>query len=500
MRDEYDVIIIGAGVGGLAAAGLLARAGRRVLVLERHAVVGGCCSTFRRAHFVFDAAVHAIGGCAPGDIIGNWLTEMGIGDELRFVPLDPFYAIAVADKMVHMPANLDNMQPILAALAPEETPAVCAFIEDIKMLGEALLSDEKSGSMKRAQALEQVGRQSWAQFLAERFRSPHLIATLDALCLYAGLEPEKVSAAFMISVLASYQRGAYYPIGSTQHFVDSLAQAVQKHGGEILKRATVEKIVMDANGVVGVHFIRKNARVEAFAPVIISNADATKTLFEWVGPEHLPMPFQRKFQRMERSVSALCMYLAVRAGEWNVPSHETFYLPAWEPITTQQFYYVPGSNGPAPVMSICVPSQSDPGLAPLNCHVVSVTAAAYAATIEALREEKGKAFIEQDMLRHIETMIPGITRQIIYKELATSSTIERYTNNSSGAIYGWAKSAEQWPTNIGPKTPIPGLYLAGHWTQGGHGIYGAFRSGVLTARTVLQAEAVLPVRMLNVRS
>jgi phytoene dehydrogenase-like protein len=491
MQADYDVIVIGAGVGGLAAAGLLAHAGRRVLVLERHAVVGGCCSTFRRAHFIFDAAVHAIGGCRSDDIIGSWMETLNVEQAIEFIPLEPFYTVRIGQEALAVPASLDELGVLLRSLAPQEAAGIARFIETVKILGQGLLDQSVPTpvSLRHMELLSQIVRMSWLAFLEAHFSSRRLLTLMTALCVYAGLDASSVSALFMASVLYSYHRGAYYPRGSTQRFADTLALAVRQHGGEILRRATVSRILVDAAGVRGARFIHKRELYEVYAPVIISNADAYKTLGELIEPEWLPKGLLRRVQGLERSVSALCLYLAVDGRRLALDAHETFYLPSWNPLTAERFYYQPtAASAELPGMALCIPTLTDRSLAPAEHHVVSLVALARATEVEALRDRHGKSFIETRLLQYAETLLPGVTRQIRYKELATPRTVERYTNNSAGAIYGWAKSVQQWPLKLGPATPLKGLFLAGHWTGGGHGVYGAFRSGVTAARAVLNGE------------
>ena len=480
--SDYDVIVIGAGVGGLAAAGSLARAGYRVLVLERRSVVGGCCSTFRRGHFVFDVAVHVIGGCAPDDLIGRWLDDLGVGDEIQLHRLASVYTVDVAGEKIELPANLDELAETLCRVSPSDAAAINRLVEEIRTLGRGML--EGSDQRKRI-VWQQTERVSWNEFLSERLRSVKPVLLLNSLCIYAGMEPERLSAASMISTLSTYDRGAYYPGGSSQQFAETLAKGVRRWGGEIRRKAAVERVLLKDGAVAGVRLVKGETIT---APVVISNADGTKTFLEMIGAEHLPATFRGEVGQLERSMSAVCLYAGLREGEWEAPAHETVYFPRWAPLTADGFYYVPGRTDPHPGALVSAPTVTDPSLAPAGCHVVSIMIPVDAQAVEAVRTERGKGFIEDDLLGLMERLIPGSTSCIKYLETATPHTIERYTNNSGGSIYGWAKSSSQrWNNSAGPITPIPGLYLAGHWTPRAHGVYGSFYSGYATARALIEA-------------
>ncbi len=485
METDYDVVVIGAGVGGLAAAGLLAQSGLRVLVLERHSVVGGYCSTFRRSHFIFDAAVHAIGGWQQGDVIRRWCAQMEIAeDALSCVDLHPFYTIDVAGERIAVPANLDALAQMLIERSPRDAEAIHRLIEEMKREGASVLQATLHNTpMSIAQG--RIAQLSWAEYLANRFISPEIELLLHALCIYGGLEPQRNSALFMIAMYYSYHRGAFYPIGSTQRFVDTLAKAVQRWGGTIRRKTSVQRILMDKQGaVMGVRLANGD---EILASQVISNADATKTLTEMIDRNCLPRTWQQRLRRATYASSAVVLYLAVRDEQWrkSVSSHETFYLPAWRPISATDFYYQPGQPQQPYVFSLSIPSLSDAGLARPGHHVVALMGLAQATIVEQLREERGKASIEQDMRAHAERLLPGINQCVLYREVATPRTFERYTANSHGAIYGWAKDTQHVFNSFTPQTPIKGLYLAGHWTVGVHGVYGSFISGVAVAQRMI---------------
>ncbi|MGH9391109.1 MAG: NAD(P)-binding protein, partial [Vicinamibacteria bacterium] len=106
LRDSYDVIVVGAGVGGLVCAGFLARAGKRVLVLDHHYLPGGYCTAFPRKKYVFDAAVHHIGGAGRYGIIGQVLKRLEI--PVRLVRLDPMDHLVFSDFEFRIPADLED--------------------------------------------------------------------------------------------------------------------------------------------------------------------------------------------------------------------------------------------------------------------------------------------------------------------------------------------------------------------------------------------------------
>jgi prolycopene isomerase len=134
-------------------------------------------------------------------------------------------------------------------------------------------------------------------------------------------------------------------------------------------------------------------------------------------------------------------------------------------------------------VSVTVPTLADPSLAPSGEHLVMLTAL---VRHDAASWRDRKADMTSALVEIADRYVGGLASHLRFSEGATPRTLERYTRNSSGALYGWELS----PRNVGPgrpgaQTPIEGLHLTGHWTQPGGGIYGVVTSGVQTARAIL---------------
>ncbi|MCK5889628.1 MAG: NAD(P)/FAD-dependent oxidoreductase, partial [Methylococcales bacterium] len=122
---QYDVIVVGSGIGGLTSAALLAKAGKSVLVLEAHDRPGGYAHGFKRKKYTFDAGVHLISGCGKqgyrgGQVIYKTLKAMGMLDEIEFIRINPFSHVIYPDLALGLPQSVDDFVECLAAQFPEE--------------------------------------------------------------------------------------------------------------------------------------------------------------------------------------------------------------------------------------------------------------------------------------------------------------------------------------------------------------------------------------------
>ncbi|KEO82724.1 phytoene desaturase family protein [Tumebacillus flagellatus] len=481
MSKELDVIVIGAGLGGLTTAALLAKQGANVLVLERHYVVGGCASTFRRHRCVFDAAVHLIGGLEPGGFTHRILQELDVLDRLPLVEVSPMYRVQIGSDHYDIPADLDEFARSLSAWFPDEAAAIEETMMEIKDLGTGVFFP-KQLSLQRLRRMPEVNRTTVQSYLHGRFRNPRIPFLITSLFPYIGVTPDEMETLTFMAVLASYHGGAYYIEGSTQKLADALAYAVERDGGRVKLRTEVEQILIEDGRAVGV----RTKRGEEFrASTVVSNADMRTTFTRMIAPSDLPSHLHREVHRMIPSHSALLLYAALRNDGWTQQlPHELIVYPH-ENFSRDCNSFNPLEPVPGSWFVLTCPSKSDPSLAPEGTAVVSIMMGCEADFVEQLRETRGKDFLTDAALQAIEHHLPGLRERVTFLETATPRTITRYTGNSDGAIYGWKRSACQ-PFSRSAKgtTAIPGLFAAGHWTTAGHGVFGTMRSARLAAKAI----------------
>jgi len=307
---------------------------------------------------------------------------------------------------------------------------------------------------------------------------PKLAALFSAAWPYLGLPPSRVSFVYWAIMLMSYVLdGAYYCKGTFQTLADALRDAVVEQGGELLLRSSVRRIHVADGRATGVT-LENGQRIAA--PVVISNADLGQTVDELVGRWAFPRRFLARLDRLEPSRSAVVAYAAT---DLDLPSmglgHETFLFPTWDHDRS----FLTSESGRPGWTGITIPTLSDPDLAPSGEHLVILTALVRADAVKDWRLEKERS--TRALVEVAEARIPELGSRLTFCEGATPRTLERYTRNETGAVYGWDLSPEQvGPGRPGCATPVNGLFLAGHWTQPGGGVQGVVASGVQAARLV----------------
>jgi prolycopene isomerase len=240
----------------------------------------------------------------------------------------------------------------------------------------------------------------------------------------------------------------------------------------------VRRILVESGRAAGV-VLENGQRIAA--PVVISNADLRQTIEELVGAEHFTARYRRPLARLAPSISAFVTYLATDLDLAGLgASHETFVYQDFD----HEAAFAATLAGRPDWWTATVPTLADPSLAPAGVHLMTLTTLVPYGAAKSWRAEK-PARVDA-MIAQAAKRFPGLRESVLFAEGGSPRTMERYTRNSDGALYGWALAPEQIgpgrPTN---ETPLPGLWLAGHWAQPGGGVYGVVTSGVNAARGVL---------------
>ncbi|MFE3575523.1 phytoene desaturase family protein [Lysinibacillus sp. NPDC059133] len=480
--NQYDIIVIGSGLAGLTSAALLTQSGYKVLVLEQHYFVGGLAHTFKRSNYIFDSAIHVIGGGEEGGEIYNLYNKLGLLDQIKFTRIDPMITVKIEDELFSIPGELDKFKSLLQTLFPVEQASIRNVIDEIKYIG-SLKGNYNTDVLKRIIELEKT---SFKEYLDEHFTHPHIKLLLSSLVLFAGVSIDELSTFKMINIMASYNGGAFYPKGNSQQLSNVLKKYILESGCKVIVNRKVEKILFNGSDVEGVVDHRGN---HYKAKTIISNADIKNTFTQMMDEKLLPQSFKKQLRNLKNSYSAVVLYGVIKNKDWNQTdfSHETVYISEKNIENSRDFCFDPLNNDNVPVISFCCPSVSETSLAPKGYSIINVMSLCDSHYLEKIRDEKGKEFIVDKYLNMLEKKIPGIKERLHFYEFATPRTIHRFTLNDGGSIYGWMKNTIRIGTDMfGPETPIKGLYLTGHWSQSAHGVYGVMRSGRLTAEKIME--------------
>jgi all-trans-retinol 13,14-reductase len=486
---EYDVIVVGAGIGGLTCSALLSKRGYKVLVLEQHYQVGGYCSSFKRKGFTFNTGVEDVSGLWERGPVTYLLNELGLKRDDLFVKNRR--RIVFKGRAIDVPDDLDELVELLSEMFPGEKKRIAAFFDEaLKAYEECYRDTHVYGVPLPAELIVKVQgekklldypkehphfydwtNKTFRQKLDEYFENEDLKALLCAFTGYVGSRPEKVSAASALTASISYfLHGGYYPKGGAQRFAEALREAIEAHGGRVLLKHRVDRILVEGGKVVGVKCGNEIFR----APIVVANANAKKVFLELVGEEHLDKEFVEYIRGLKMSPSAFMVFLGV---DMDLSAYPTIIVDLDEEL------------------HVVVNSNADPSLAPEGkASVTIMTLANYhdfpeRGTEEYLEKKRARA---EELIKKAEKVIPGLSKYVVVQDAATPKTFERYTSMPEGAIYSFDQSMETRRPYF--KTPIRGLYLVGASTFPGGGVEGVVISGIICANDITGWNVSAPLR------
>lgn len=482
---RYDAVVIGAGIGGLINANLLAKDGLDVLLVEQHYMAGGYCSTFRRAGYTFDAATHfypLLG--EPTTLTGRLLDDLGV--ETRWVKMDPVDTFHFPDgSRFTVDADLDVYLAKLKAEFPHEVPAIEAFFAEVR---EAYLWGLLAYFRGRdTPHLERYRSRTVRDALDLHFQDRKLKLLLTADCPHWGSPPNRTSFVFDSMLRLSYFVGNYYPEGGSQAFADELARCFEARGGDILMSTRARRIRTSAGKVTGVELETLRGKLRGdhhvAAEVVVSNADLLQTYEAMLDPGVVPAAEIASLRARRPSFPCFLTHIGVRDVSPEVLDEaQGYYWNRWDPDRV-------GLDGLA--CKIFVPTLYEPAMAPPGGAVVILqkvlemdTEAVASWTAEAWAEHK--AGVEDFVVDRLERAIPGIGAKTVVRSSASAMTSHRFTLNHAGAMLGWEMSPDQLGSaRPGIHGPVEGLFLTGHWTQPGGGITPVIVSAMQAAEAIV---------------
>lgn len=512
----WDAIVIGSGIGGMVAAALLSKLGRRVLVLEQHYVPGGFTHTFSRRGYRWDVGVHVIGEMTERGFPGRLLGALTDG-RLKWASLGPVYDSFTMPGGFHIdyPDNPRQFRENLIEAFPAETEAIDGYLR---------LAREANGDMHAFYASRALPPSLGA--LADRLfarkarrhqnatvadvvsgltRDPRLRTMFAAQWAYYGATPSRASFSIQASVVMHYLWGGYYPVGGSSRIAHELLRTVADAGGWTRVCADVREIILEGGRAVGVKLVDGE---ELRAPIVVSAIGAIPTVTKLLPETARRADWTDEIARLRPGPAHVCLYLGFKGDirTAGAGSRNLWFYDTWD--CEQDVWRVSPSAplGSAPVLYVSFPSLKDPTHEPgVECrHTGEAVTFVPWETFLAWRDKKWmhrggdyesfKHRLQDAMLEQLFRRLPGLQPMLDYAELSTPVSTDHFVRPAGGSIYGLESTPDRFSCKwLRSRTPVPGLLLAGVDVSG-PGVMGGAVGGILAA---VSTEPVGAVRWLR---
>jgi all-trans-retinol 13,14-reductase len=497
----WDTIVLGSGIGGLAAAAGLAKRRHRVLVLEQHSVAGGLTQTFRRQDWMFAPGVHYIGGVGPhsgpdgefGRLLA-WLTDGALRFEACANPYDivhlPGFEFGISHpESAYREALLERFPRQRAAIASWFEACEAARHSAFTLFALRGLPAWLAWGLRlwRGAEVEHWMRHTLADELA-KIDDPALRAVLGVRWPDYGAPPAVAPFAEHALVTGSYNAGAYYPVGGPARFAQTLVPVIEGAGGEVRLGCDVTHIMTDNGRAVGVQYEQRGERLREHAQHVITAMGVANTV-ACLDPG-AAAAWQQTIRALAPGVSYLSLFIGldgdIAAGGASSANH---WICESEDIGA---VWRRPADEDAPGIFVSFPSEKDPGShGKPTAEVVAVVDASAFAPWLALKDNERpeeylalKAWIEERLLSQFLRHFPALQPMVRFHELSTPLTQSHYVRSPEGAMYGIEMTAERMTTlALHVRTPVRGLLLAGQDVIG-PGVPAAFMGGMLAAAWV----------------
>jgi len=498
---DFDVVIIGGGLGGLTAGAALSRFGKKVLLLEQHYIPGGCATSFKRKDYLMEVGLHEMDGLHEHDSKRRIFDFLEIWDNIDFKQVPELYRIKGNGFDTVVPHGKSEYLTQLGDSYPQDKKALSKLLDLMEgVLKEVpkLPSGWKSKLMLPLYPLlypnvVKTSKLTLGEWLDKNIKSEELKLIIQGNLAYYSDDPYRMSLLYFSVAQSSYiGGGGHFIKGGSQKLSNYLANEIEKGGGQVLLGKKVISILIENNKASGVEYTDAfNSSLKSkkvCAQYIIGNAaiPLIKKMLPPVQAEKLG----EKIDGLEEACSLITVYIGFNKNlkEWGVKNYSTF-LFGDEVKSIKDVAKINQSKDWEKKPFVFVDySQIDAGLCENNKSIGVICGVDYLKDWENLTKEQYKLEKEKTakiLFNRLEKNFPGISQLIDYYEVGTAKTIQSYTLNPKGTPYGYAQTPEQSGKNRLPsKSPINNLYFASAWSNPGGGFTGAIIGGFLAGLEV----------------
>nr|WP_294931495.1 NAD(P)/FAD-dependent oxidoreductase [uncultured Flavobacterium sp.] len=494
MKEQYDVVIVGSGLGGLVSAVILAKEGYSVCVLEKNNQYGGNLQTFVRDKTIFDTGIHYIGGLSEGQNLHEYFKYLGIIDHLNLKKLDEngFDIISFEDDTTQYPhaQGYDNFVQQLGCYFPEEKENIKNYCDKLKTICDSFPLYNLNWEGKYDNEILALNAKETIESFTTNEKLKAVLAGSNFL--YAGIADKSPFYVHALSV-NSYIQSSWRCINGGSQITKQLLKQLKKHGGEFYKYKEVTRLKVENNKVVSAE-MKDGTEVSGLH--FISNIEP-KTTLKLAGEENFRKAFYSRIQSLEGVISAFSLYIVFKPETFKYINHNHYHFKKSSEVWTAHDYdddswpkaFMASMNASnkqeiwAEGMTFITYMKFDDVTPWMNTFNTTAEKNDRGENYEEFKSRKTAKFLDE-----IELKFPGIKDCIRSIHTSTPLSYRDYIGGHNGNMYGYVKDCSNpMKTLIPSKTKLDNLYLTGQ-SINMHGVLGVTIGAVVTCSEILGKE------------
>jgi all-trans-retinol 13,14-reductase len=491
VKKNFDVIIIGSGLGGLECGYILTKKGLNVCILEQNPQIGGCLQTFKRGKTTFDTGFHYVGGLEEGQSLHKLFSYFDLLD-LPWQKLDEacFDEIILNGKSYSFATGHDRFVETLAAGFPDQHENLKKYASFLKQVGDDLYRSFEKKNEEEFYSTSVFSKPAF-DFLNETITDPVLRNVLSGASLKMELNPHKLPLYIFAQINNSFIQSAWRLNGGGSLIADALAKKIRAMGGTILTKANVTRLI-EENGKIASVEINNDEQISAAH--FISNIHPARTLDLIAESKQIRKIYRKRISGLPNTYGMFTVNIELK--EETVPYlNRNQYMYNTDDVWSY-YRYEAGRKTSCALVSYQVPeaekihTRNLDILTPMHWEEVEkwqdTCIGKRGGDYEELKRERAAECIELAS-RHIPGLKDGI--QKIYT--STPLSYRDYTATANGSAYGIQKdySALMY-TILTPRTPVPNLFLTGQ-NLNLHGVLGVSMTSVFTCAEIVGMETLV---------
>jgi phytoene desaturase len=483
---DLPIIVIGGGIGGLAAAISLACKGYAVHLYEQQPTVGGKMSQFTDQGFRWDTGPSVI---TMSHVFTSLFMRAGrrVEDYFQLLPLEPLTRYFYTDgTILDASRNWPQMATAIDALEPRDVAGYLRFLAyaaDIhRITGPVFIYNQPPTprTFLTVSPADMLRVDAWSrmdQAIARHVHSPHLRQLLGRFATYVGASPFHAPATLSVVAHVELSGGVWYPKGGVYTIAAGLQRLAEECGVKIHTGAPIDKIIVESGQVQGVLLADGHTLPTA---TVVANVDVATVYNRLIAPDQLPRRVASDIAQQETSCSGFILLLGVNRQHPDLAHHNIFFAKEYR----REFDDIFRAGHPPtdPTVYVAISSKTDPDHAPPGCENWFVLVNAPAADGRYDWQTHARSYRDH-VLATLVRFGYDIRSAIVSEQILTPIDLAQRTGAWRGALYGISSNqplnAFRRPHNRSPH--VHGLYFCGGTTHPGGGVPLVTLSGMLAA-------------------